>query len=296
MDDFEFAVPCPPSLSAVQGNAGLLPVLQSGLKLRGLDVPIGPPDPPEPPIVAQSGLGVTTNREVAEYTTGETIRSLKQLIMIPSSAVFSVLAGITTRTTLPNFTYLPRFTNAAPMANPTRGFFAFSRAGLISSCYAFFQGATSYDIYADATGNSHMSVYTAPIDSNVANPGGQPVPSVMGGGSFNNSLKVTTGFNSVHVVAPLYSYFARASIRSQYFDNVLSRFFTPGSTTLAYPGNTFSVPILYIRNSSAVSANYTVNVSASDDARLAYYMGPPVCYLFQSAQTTSPDSSADLLP
>lgn len=296
MDDFEFAVPCAPSITAVQGNAGLLPVLQSGLKLSAISVPPWPEDPPEEDtIVPQSGLGVRNDRSVAEYTTGETIRSLKQLIMIPSAATFTIPANLATRTSLPNFAYLPRFTNASPMANPTRGYFALSRCGLISSCFAYFQGSTAYDIYLDSVNSTHMSVYTAPLDNNFSNPGGQPVISVFGGGIQSNTLKVSTGLNSLHVVAPLYSYWARSSIRSQYFSNILSRIFTPGSVALSYPGNTFSQPIFYVRNGPSLSY-CTINLSAADDARLAGYLGPPVCYLYQSAQALSPDTSSETAP
>lgn len=296
MDDFEFAVPCAPTITAVQGNAGLLPLLQSGLRLSAMDNPPWPePAPEEDSIVPQSGLGVRNERDVAEYTTGETIRSLKQLIMIPSAASFGVLAGTVVRTALPNFTYLPRLNNTSPMTNPTRGWFALSRSGLISSCFAYFQGSTAYDIYMDSANNTHMSVYTAPLDNNFSNPPGQPIISVFGGGPTSNTLKVSTGLNNLHVVAPLYSYWARASIRAQYFANALSRFFSPGSTSLSYPGNTFSTPILYLRNNVG-SAVCTINVSAADDARLACYIGPPVVYLFQAAQTVSPDLTFESLP
>lgn len=298
MPGFEFAVPCPPSLTAVQGNVGLVPVLQSGLRLGATEFPpINVPPPQDDPLPEpQSGLGVVNDREVAEYTVGETIRSVKQLLMIPSAALYAVTIGGVSYSALPNFTYLPRLPINAPMTNDTRGYFATNRAGLVSACFAYYQGSTAYDVHVDNNGAMRQEIYTSPLDSNFSNPAGQPQPSIYGSGIKSNALKVTTGFNALHVVAPLYSFYARVSIRAQYYAANALRFFTPGSTTLTYGNNTFSVPILYQRNNSSTSVGVTLNISGGDDARVSYYLGPPVVFLYNTGQVNSPDFSSNLTP
>lgn len=294
MEDFEFAVPTPPTVCAVQDNNNVLVYTQSGLAPHGTMVPPQEPEPvPPPDPEPQSGLGVVNDREVAEYTTGETIRSLKQLMMIPSSAVFTVLATDYARTCLPNFTYLPRFTNAVPMANNTRAYFANNRAGLIAACYNYFNGGTAYDVYVNTNGTTVTQIYQAPLDSNVSS-AQQFAVSVYGQGSQNNALKVSTNYNSLHVVAPLYSYYARPSIRSQYYTTSNFRTFAPGTSNMAYPGNTFALSVLGVRGAGADSY-VTLNMSAADDARVSYYMGPPLVHLFNPLQIVSPDSSYEAI-
>lgn len=265
MDDFDFAVPCPNSLVPATGNTGL--TLQS-----------------------QSGMGVDTSRRVEEYTTGETIKSAKQLLMMPTSLIFDVADSQESVTTLPSFAYLPRWTNAIPMANPSQQWLALSRQAAISACYAYWSGSTSYDVYADAEAERFsIQAFQAPTDGNFA-PG--LARSVYSGGVRNNAVRITSGRNALHFQCQSYGLFPRLLTRDFYFG--AARTFAPGSTALASQW-AYAIPMLRIRNTTTRPVRVNLSIAGGEDARFAAYLGPPIVYLFNTAQTVSPDLSPQVI-
>jgi hypothetical protein len=284
-DDFEFAVPCSPSMAAFPNQSPVLQ-LQSGLRERFAicgapdDTTVVPPE--EEPIVPQSTLGVVTKRSVAEYTTGEAITSLKQLLMLPTQVGWNVAVGQDQRTTLPLFMYTPRVATALPMASTTTAYFLNGRQVLISTCFAYYQGTTNYDIYTRAP-NTLTRVYYTPTDGGVAPPNSF---SLYSGGTVEGGLKVQTGENSLHVQAPTYGWYPRLSMRRQYLATDVGRNFAPGGAMVT-ANNTYAVPTLQVATGT-VASRIILSVSAGDDARLATYLGPPPIIIFGTAQSVSP--------
>jgi hypothetical protein len=303
MDDFEFACPCPPSVTAALGNSNLAIYTQSGTSFRFPrlnasegDVTIGPrPDVPSEdpgPLLPQSGLGVNNDRRVEEYTTGETIKSLKQLLMIPTSVIFDVADSQESLTSLPFFAYYPRLASAVPMADTTSAFLTSSRAGLIASCYAYWHGTTSYDVYADREATASMiQIRQCPTDGNFP---GQIAPSLYSGGSGTASLRVTTGMNAVHVQSPCYTWFPRVSWRSMYNFSPSSRNFSPGSNSL-WSNVGYGIPVMAVRNTTGKTVRVNLSISGGEDARVGVFIGPPPIYLFSPTRTAPVESSPQVV-
>lgn len=262
MDDFEFSCPCPSAATVATGNTGQT-------------------------VFTQSGLNIDNSREVDEYTMGETIKSAKQLLMVPSSVIFDVTDSTESNTNLPLFSYLPRWTNAIPFANPSTNFFASSYQTLIAGCYAYWSGSTSYDVYADSESDRCMMQ----IAHNPADNGGVPgaARSLYSGGNRNQAVRLTTGRNALHAQVPCYGYFARIPVRDNYAAAVV-RNFAPGATTMGSTYN-YVVPVLRVRNTTGRPVRINLSISGGEDARFGVYLGPPLINLFNTLQTVSPEAS-----
>lgn len=266
-DDFEFAVPTSNSMAPCSGNTGLN-------------------------VYTQSGLGVASDRRVEEYTTGEAILSAKQLLMIPSSTLFTVGNLQEQVTSLPTFAYTPRWTNAIPMADPSQEYFALSRQAGIAACYAYWQGSTSYDVYCDAENDRFvMQALHVPGDGGFVS--GAP-RSVFSGGVRNNSIRATTSKNALHFQVPSYGYNARLAVRDQYSFQLGTRKYAPGASTLASTVAS-TVAQLRIRNTTGRDIGVNLSISGGEDARFGTYLGPPLVYLFNSTQTVSPELGSQVI-
>jgi hypothetical protein len=268
-EDFEFAAPGCPSVAPVSGNTGLT-------------------------VQLQSGMNVSTARRVEEYTTGESIKSAKQLLMMPSSTTYDVANLSQSVTALPSFFYLPRWTNAVPMANPSVQWMALARQQIISACYAYAQGATSYDVYCDAENDLFvMQALQAPVDGNGV---AAAAPSLYSGGVQNTAVRITSSKNALHFQVPLYAKTARVAIRDFYGvgANILTRNYSPNLASMSTTVSSV-IPLLKVRNSTGRSVRVNLSIAGADDARLGVYLGPPPIYLFNSAQTVSPDLSSQTI-
>jgi hypothetical protein len=259
-DDFEFAGPTTTGMVPVSGNNNLN-------------------------IYSQSGV-IANNRRVEEYTTGETIQSLKQLLMIPSSVVYDVANLSENTTSLPTFAYLPQWLNAIPMANPSTAYFATSRQSRIAACYAYFYGGTSYDVYCDAENDNYaMQALQQPEQ------GGFVSTAKYGpyyAGTPNNAIRITTSKNALHFQVPSAGYTPRIATRIQYVFPNPNRNFIPGLAAL-YNSGLSLVSNLRVRNTTGRSIRVNLSYAGADDARMGTYIGPPLVYLFNPAQTVSPD-------
>lgn len=268
-EDFQLSFPSPISMAAATGATSLA--------------------------FRESGLGVINHREPAEYTAGEHVASVKQLIMIPSSTSVTVANTTTNSTTLPPWNFYPRWTMAVPMSATSQQVFAFHRGGLIAHCYAFFNGSTSYHVYSDGDAiGLRTAVYYAPSDASVPSPFGAASP---------YSKTTTTGVPviftnraSVHFEVPLYSKYARLP-QANYWTAAggAARNWQPNSIGLRVNSKyTATLPTIVTRNSSGVSRIVVMQIAAADDARLAGYLGPPPVITFQNAQAVSPELSSNL--
>jgi hypothetical protein len=277
MDDFEFAIPAPPVLTP-------LPNVTSG---------VGFPTP-------QSGLAVENNRQVCEYTVGEKLVSLKQLIMMPTYTAYDAANLAVSVTSLPFWWFFPRWIPALPMVNPNSVWLGLHRGGLVAACYAFVHGSTNIHVYNDVSGASGvtMGIMADPYDG--AGTALSEAPDVWNRGkAFASRVLYHTAADVLHAILPQHSNVARITI-DNVFDAIQStgRNFTPGVRNIQYPnaGNAISEnPVvsaydLVVRNSSGATRRIDIGVAAGDDARAACYVGVPPILLFASAQIASSDN------
>lgn len=251
MEDFEFAVPRPHTMYPVTGNTGLTIYTQSGLSVQ--------------------------NTDVKEYTVGEAIPSLKQLLMIPTNTNFGLGGGVTWVTNMPFFNYYPSFTpNTVPMpANLARSL-SNTRSGALSTCYAYWNGGTAYHVYTDDGSKVFNIMYYVPTDAGFAST--SPQNSIYTPATYTNSSKFNTSRNFAHVEAAPYGYYARLSNRSFY--NRLNGEFALNARNLRISDGSLAMPRWEARNSTTVNTSANISIAAADDARLSTYLGPPPVYLF----------------
>jgi hypothetical protein len=282
-DDFEFAVPrCPAITVAMDSTSEFIAITtQSG----GPDPDPGIvfPDPP-PVIEPQAGMPVANSKDTKEYTVGEAFTSVKQILMMPTQATWSA-TGVA-KCNLPFFCYLPYVGLERTIASISSDTYWISnRAGLAATCFAFWQGSTSYDVYLPAGKKAGNNFYVrasyAPGD------GGDNTSfsvSTYSNTYNDNGLKILTVGDALHFQAPAYSFNARNSWRNTWKTTGFStRNFTPFGSMLIND-NTFAVPNLAIVPSET-GATYPVSVSLSggDDAKVGCYIGPPPIRLYKGS-------------
>lgn len=263
-DDFEFAQPAAPTMVPVTGSIDLVPRLQSG-----------------------GTLGVK-NQNVHEYTSGEVVKSVKQIIMCPVAITADIGPVQQFFTVHPPFPYVPAFTNATPMPLNVARWQTSSKPGIASACYAYYNGSTSYHIYNDKTSRSAMYFYINGIDQGSATPTLNSVYSAQN--STLNNHRVNTGNNSLHVEVPPYTFYPRQSIRRIY--NPATTNYFPNNSGFHQADNNLSQPVSLVRNLDTVLSNRVVwAMAAADDARLAAFIGPPPVYLFNPLSTARIEGS-----
>lgn len=245
-------------------------------------------------IYQQSGAIITATKEPSQYTIGERITSVKQMIQSPSWATISVPAG--------NFTFCANYPwvvygpsrnisigkglpNGATIQTPGSG----SVGGAIAKCYAFYRGGTDMHVYiaGDPTFVTVTSEQVAPAG---------PVFTGLGTdyalpGLFSSTPKVySNGLYGMHIRSPGFHYFSRNSTIT--LDNVG---FVPfagslgGATGGTQPRIHYDVTT--IRNNGSAAATAVVGRAAADDAMLAHYMGPAPIYIPNILNTNRLDAN-----
>lgn len=262
LDDFSFSCPAPPMLSPITERTGTLSFLQSGL-----------------------GGVKTLPDEVDLYTSGESIKSLKTLMMIPSYVTTDVNNLSIVDTDLPSFVVRSKWTAATPMPVDSRAFFAYTRSGNAAACYAFFSGSTNWHFYHDGPANRVlMSVVSKQADGGITPSGGVADPRNRSGSSVQRVVSVD---NATHVRVPSYGRSARIPVTDANRGTVV---WSPGFDTFTWPSYTSNVATHRITNVSGGTVRVVMGRAAADDARLYGWIGPPPCVLFQSLSTLSPDN------
>lgn len=258
MDNFELAIPRTP----------LYPICSFGT----VKVQSGSWEPSS--IHIQSEIVSTISDNVSQYTMGEKLMSVKQLLMIPKT--FNT-TSITSTNPYEKIIMMPwtHVRNVPPSVPGPTQFqdFLFNTAGMLASCYLFARGGT--DVHAYTHGGATSSVLLAadasPTDGNRLD------TAPFGPGSTtssNNPRVISVSNNNIHVRFPAYSQFIRWSTIAY---NNISAPFLVGSRNIdlsGIVGVTPAVPRLIVNNTSTTLIHLTVLRAAADDAALCHYMGP----------------------
>jgi len=230
----------------------------------------------------QSGRLLSQTPEAAtQHTIGESINSVKQLIAIPKVTMTTVAATTKKGYTIPPWFYQPRYSVLTPGPSTTLTN-TFSYGGNIATCYAFVKGGTEVHVYPNSGASSSglfMSIRQIPYSANtftsVQCPGQLP---------YSNNPVVASSAGALHARLPAYQHLAR------YFSSCLNAVTATGASwnfnATAAPGVPYSYYgwqsfyNLYIWNTTATTA--MISRSASDDAGLGMFMGPPPLLLLST--------------
>lgn len=227
---------------------------------------------------------------VDEYTMGEVITSVKQLITIPHSQQFASTDA--TRYLLPPWFYMPRLNNLVNTTDPFPAF-SFSYGGNWASCYGFLKGGTDVNVYSplrklflSISQNSDMGFYNTSPAFNWYHRG------------LSNTPIYFSGRDTLHARLP--GFFPTSRVYS-WAANHVSAFGIPWGTT-----SIFANPLVDVTNffflgiSNIVTALGTEKIkldrNAADDAQMAMYIGPPPIYLPSNGNSTAYGWDTEFVP
>lgn len=231
-------------------------------------------------IVVQSGklLG-NGNDNLSEYTIGESITSLKQLIMIPKHTLITPVGG-SLAFDVPPWYYqpVPSGSVPGPTAHLTE---SFSYGGNIASCYAFVKGGTDFHSYTSGTQATGTSTGdgSALIAQNITSGNINVANATPARGSDSSMPFYFSTEKAVHYRLPAYQNVVR------FLSHIMNDVFAPGTAWGAkgspsiggVPYSAFRPQSLY--STAIVSGETTADIftsrAASDDAAAGLYHGPP---------------------
>ncbi|AKG93961.1 structural protein [Antarctic picorna-like virus 1] len=261
-DDFQFGCPAPPMF-------GLL----NSASLANI-------------VYFQSGLGGIDDIDdsVTQYTTGESILSLKSLMMIPNFIAADLPPNTTSITSAYPYWYSSKIPAVVPLPPTTTAIGGFSRAGNIAAMYAFVSGSTEHHLYHYAGGSANVTLSAAAyrVDNGA-------VPSSLGDPrrrGIASTQRILTNDTFLHVRAPSYQRYARVPI---WEGNTLNNFGAIGLDLVLASGSIANHVRLIVNNASGAATRIAYGRSAADDARCFAYIGPPPVALLQATQSVEPD-------
>lgn len=237
---------------------------------------------PNPTLTLQSGKVLSNAPEdISEYTVGESINSVKQLISIPKVTALQVGAAAKYTVTIPPWYYqpCPSILIPAPTANLTE---SFGFGGNIAHCYTFAKGGTDFHAYlnqSNTSGKAWLSVAqisNSQTTTTVQSPAQMPFS--------NNPRIINSSGSALHARLPAYQQQLRYSTTS--LNNVCS----PGQAW-GFKGNAMPALSWNATNPTALynltfCSNFVTQAvtsrSAADDASLAIYIGPPPLLLLST--------------
>lgn len=235
-----------------------------------LAIPTGPVYAPQPLGIVQGQSGRILSNisdDVSQLTIGESIGSIKQLIMMPKHSYFTVPTTTNYTTTIPSWWYQPK----QPTVLPSSGFApeSFGFAGVAASCYLFARGGSDIHVTVNGSnGNYVQMLYFAAQDFNsgLLYTSPENVPSV-------SRSRVLSTRNAVHGRFPAYGKLVRYTtdcFNSAAWDPV----FAPNSSY----SDSDMVPSQFARykvsNNTGGTLSCWMSRCAADDAMLGHYMGP----------------------
>lgn len=232
--------------------------------------------------ILQSGSKV---KEISQYTTGEKITSLKQLIMIPSWTVDTVNSFSNRSTYLWQWCTSGAFTLAIPMAANAQAGACLSNGNFIARMYAFGNGGTTYHVYS---GRNNISVQVNQVRGTNGVRAFGWENSRFGTNATPPRVFTSGLVSSSHFKTPAYS-----RTHSPWLENFGIRSTQPSfGNTNGIPGSYASSCMysLSVGNKTADNIDYMFGWGASDDARCWGYIGPPACALFTSPRDVPIDS------
>lgn len=262
-----------------------------------LSGPVGPNYPALPEatlIMTQSGKMVSTiGTDASQYTIGEAITSVKQLIQIPHTmpGINIASAGIITQFIPPWFYKAPQAVSAPNITAPVSLTFGFGANA--AACYVFARGSTDFHAYCTnpaigkiaAWASFHSREYgTANLAS--ALPQNRP--------GANLSRVFAVNDVPIHVRFPAYQSVQRFLSYCLNSINLTMTLTNAGTDTTPFPTNLFGprfAPKVKFINFGTGGSNVIVSRAAGDDASLAHYIGPPPLLLTAAAGAVyDPDS------
>lgn len=254
-----------------------------------LSDPIGPmfPTTPKPTFRLQSGKVISNvNEKMVEYTMGESITSLKQLISMPKTTFASSLANPPPpdmwRFDMPPWHYQPQPSALIP-APTTNISESLGFGGVLASAFAFVRGGTDYHVYFSDTADNLTQRMVQVIQD----------PKAFGAESATNSPanRSTTNVPRVMIVNPTdfhvrcpafhpmmrYTSACANSVHPAGFSwSLLSN---TSSTYSTEPSEDCMPNIYTLLVSDITNTQLAFSRCASDDAAMSGYMGPPPLFL-----------------
>lgn len=226
-------------------------------------------------IILQAGRLVSQCADnVSEFTVGESINSLRQLIALPKIQNKSIADNtVPFKYFIPPWYYQPMAPKGATRASFPRNSFGFG--GNIASCFAFARGGTDFHAYMVGPSLERASMAVTQVTTDSLTPTG----GVLSGPTSANPRIIASASRSLHARLPAYQRTIRLdpSALNSVFLNGFS--WNVDNPSPIISGANTTVPTLYVFRFGGTGANNGANLhissSAADDAALAMYMGPP---------------------
>lgn len=273
--------------SVVSNSVGILVEVCGGddFELSDPKSPLWPAQTLATPTLQSGRYLGNAPENVSEYTVGEAITSVKQLISIPKASPFALNAGFY-QFLIPSWFYQPKPITSLPA--PTFHLLeSFSFGGNIASCYAFVKGGTDFHFYSNT---ALVSLYQ------YANAQGYygTERSAASAPNSNTPYAVSSG-NGLHARLPAYQHCLR------YPSQIINYYAGLGSS---WAMNDVKIPTPAY-NPDAPQTQYALSIvaggsfsnvysrSAADDASCAHFMGPPPLLLLNNdapGERYDPDS------
>lgn len=246
------------------------------------------------PVILQSGLDEIKTLEdepleVVQYTMGEKVSSLKELIMIPAYTQTFMNSAEVLVGNLPSWSYYPWWpsglTPPVSLASSIR--FSTTPGNMIASMYAFTSGATTYHIFSDSN-DTRLSIRQDPIDGSVP-PATFSDYRNRGDGNMIRHYASGSTVTSLHAKCPSYQKTPLVPRDQHGFMNNPTGRWDPRTLI----GNVRTSPFMNTNwqySSTNKKAGGIVNylyigMCASDDAKCHHYIGPPLVLLTASTST-----------
>nr|WPR18439.1 MAG: capsid protein [Crogonang virus 89] len=245
-------------------------------------------------VVLQSGLDVFApihdkTDEVVQFTMGEKVTSLKELIQVPTYTGFvsDVTEGKVTN--LPTWAYYPFYsppvnpvvTGPRPLIN--------TPGNAIGSMYAFLSGGTTYHVYSNGSDNQVFSIRQAPFDANT-NPISGNVSDLRWRttGAMPRNYVSGTASGALHAKCPSFQK-TRFVPADQLGFMLPSYAYGSSSQTKTSPfiNSVYQLRALRTGPSNSQACYGFLGVAASDDAKCHHFIGPPLVYLTSSLSTSN---------
>lgn len=242
----------------------------------------------------QSGKMLSTmNINTLEYTAGEDITSIKQLIMMPKAFNCGTVASNTRDTvSIPPWWFGQSLPDTVPAAT-VHPYWSMSWGGYFSQAYMYVRGGT--DVHAYPT-NAYAGGCAASLsyDSKTSNATRVPLGSPTNPSDVNKARVLTNNNNPLHCRLPAYQALCRLPVDVLGSGSWVPIFGNASANPSLTAVTTVPLNVIKFTLASFSTGNSTayVQVSAADDAMLTHYIGPPFLALVTSSASTyyDPDS------